>query len=59
MRHLADRQLKFRRIGGRVLILIAELERLARMDHPQRRGIAQCVTFKSIPSEQQLPGFLY
>jgi len=33
---LADRQLKFRRIGGRVLIPIAELERFARMDHPQR-----------------------
>lgn len=33
---LADRQLKFRRIGGRVLIPIAELERFARTDHPQR-----------------------
>jgi len=33
---LADRQLTFRRIGGRVLIPIAELERFARMDHPQR-----------------------
>ena len=33
---LADRQLKFRRIGGRVLIPISELERFARMDHPQR-----------------------
>lgn len=33
---LADRQLKFRRIGVRVLIPIAELERFARMDHPQR-----------------------
>jgi len=33
---LADRLLKFRRIGGRVLIPIAELERFARMDHPQR-----------------------
>jgi excisionase family DNA binding protein len=33
---LADRQLKFRRIGGRVLIPIAELERFARADHPAR-----------------------
>lgn len=33
---LADRQLKFRRIGGRVLIPISELERFARMDHPER-----------------------
>jgi excisionase family DNA binding protein len=33
---LADGQLKFRRIGGRVLIPISELERFARMDHPQR-----------------------
>jgi excisionase family DNA binding protein len=33
---LADRLLKFRRIGGRVLIPIAELERFARMDHPAR-----------------------
>lgn len=33
---LADRQLKFRRIGGRVLIPISELERFARMDHPAR-----------------------
>jgi excisionase family DNA binding protein len=33
---LADRQLKFRRIGGRVLIPISELERFAKMDHPER-----------------------
>jgi len=33
---LADRLLKFRRIGGRVLIPIAELERFARIDHPER-----------------------
>jgi len=33
---LADRQLKFRRIGGRVLIPVAELERFARTDHPER-----------------------
>jgi excisionase family DNA binding protein len=33
---LADRLLKFRRIGGRVLIPISELERFARMDHPER-----------------------
>jgi excisionase family DNA binding protein len=33
---LANRQLKFRRIGGRVLIPVSELERFARMDHPER-----------------------
>jgi excisionase family DNA binding protein len=33
---LADRQLKCRRIGGRVLIPITELERFARTDHPER-----------------------
>jgi excisionase family DNA binding protein len=33
---LADRLLKFRRIGGRVLIPITELERFARIDHPER-----------------------
>jgi excisionase family DNA binding protein len=33
---LANKQLKFRRIGGRVLIPLPELERFARMDHPER-----------------------
>ena len=33
---LANKQLKSKRIGGRVLIPLPELERFARMDHPQR-----------------------
>jgi excisionase family DNA binding protein len=33
---LANRQLLFRRIGGRTLIPITELQRYARMDHPGR-----------------------
>jgi excisionase family DNA binding protein len=33
---IANKHLIFRRIGGRVLIPIAELQRFARMDHPER-----------------------
>jgi excisionase family DNA binding protein len=33
---LANRQLSFRRIGTRTLIPVAELQRFARMDHPER-----------------------
>ena len=33
---LSNKQLNFRKIGGRVLIPVAELRRFARMDHPER-----------------------
>jgi hypothetical protein len=33
---MANRQLKFKRIGGRVLIAVPELERFAQIDHPER-----------------------
>jgi excisionase family DNA binding protein len=33
---IATRRLPTRRIGGRVLILISELRRYARSDHPER-----------------------
>jgi excisionase family DNA binding protein len=33
---VANKQLSFRRIGSRVLIPIAELQRFARADHPDR-----------------------
>jgi hypothetical protein len=33
---MANRQLKFKRIGGRVLIAVPKLERFAQIDHPER-----------------------
>ena len=33
---LSNKRLNFRKIGGRVLIPVAELRRFARMDHPER-----------------------
>jgi excisionase family DNA binding protein len=33
---IANKHLNFRRIGGRVLIPVAELQKFARMDHPER-----------------------
>jgi excisionase family DNA binding protein len=33
---IANKELTFRRIGGRVLIPVVELQKFARMDHPER-----------------------